>query len=91
MSAISLSRTVLTAVLAAAIAVTGAGCGQSDPGDDTHPQRVPASNGPTTSPGTSSSAPAEEESRMRIQITIGEQRFGATFGESAATWSLSCP
>jgi hypothetical protein len=84
----SLSRTVLTAVLAAAIAVAGAGCGDADPGDDTRPPVAPVSNGQTTSPSTSSTTAAKEESRIRIQITIGEQRFQATLSQSTAARDL---
>jgi len=84
----SLSRTVLTAGLSAAVAVAGAGCGNADRVDDPRLPTAPVSNGPTTSPSTGGSAPAKEESRMRIQITIGEQRLGATLTESAAARDL---
>ena len=73
--------------------MAGAGCGDAEPGDDTTPPTAPVSSSPTTSPSTGRSDPAKEEDRMRIQITIGEQRFHATLAESAAARDLSpsCP
>jgi hypothetical protein len=84
----ALPRAVLTAVLATAFAVAGAGCGATDPGDDPRPPTAPVSNTQRTSPSTVGTTAAEEESVMRIQITIGEQRFQATLTASAATRDL---
>lgn len=87
--AIPTSRTLGAVLLSVAIAVTGAGCSRPEPGDDTRPQTAPASNSPTTSLNTESTASAkEEESRMRIQITIGGQRFQSTLAESSAARDL---
>ena len=84
------SRALLTAaqtmVLTAAVAVVGAGCA-AEPGNDTTPPTTPVSSSPTTSPSTGRSD-AAKENRMRIQITIGEQRFHATLSESAAASDL---
>ena len=88
MSAIPLSRTVLAAVLAAAVAAAGAGCGDADPSHDPDPLTAPVSSDPTTSPSDRGSAAVKEESMMTIQISIGEQRFGATLADSAATRDL---
>ncbi|PJJ56101.1 hypothetical protein CLV56_0305 [Mumia flava] len=62
------------------------------------PTRSPgdgAGGSPSGEPGGSASAGREsaggargEEDRLRIQITIGEQRFGATLAESAAARDL---
>jgi hypothetical protein len=88
----SLSRTVpttlLTAAVTAAVAVVGAGCGDSGSSSDSPPPAASALSAPTTPPSTGRSEPAEEEKSMRIQVTIGEQRFGATLSESAATRDL---
>src|SRR4051794_37054801 len=80
--------TVLTAVTVAAVGVVGAGCADSEPGDNPAPRAAPVSSSPTTSPSTTRRDPPKEETRMRIQITIGEQRFSATLAESAAARDL---
>jgi hypothetical protein len=81
--------------------VGAAGCGDADPGNGTSPPTAPVRSSLTTSPSASRSDAAEsrrdspatssapnEEDRMRIEITIGEQRFQATLSNSAATRSL---
>jgi hypothetical protein len=92
----SLSRTRLISVIAA-VGILGAGCGESGsryapvppdapaaaPGNSTSPDRnAPSSDTPMPNPS------ADEDKRMRIEITIGGQRFGATLTESAATRDL---
>jgi hypothetical protein len=75
----------LVALLALLVA---AGCGER--GDSVEPSAAPVpSAGPTASPpsGTAALGPAEEED-MRVQITIGEQRFTATLFDSAAARGL---
>ena len=87
-------RALLAAVLTAAVGVVVAGCSDTDPGDGTTSPTAPVSSGPTTSPnndrneGNDRNDESEKEDRMRIQITIGGQRFGATLGESAAARDL---
>ena len=84
-------RALLAAVLTAAVGVVVAGCSDTDPGDGTTSPPAPVSSGPTTSPNNDRndrSDESEKEDRMRIQITIGGQRFGATLGESAAARDL---
>ena len=83
----SQSRTALTAVLTAAVGVVGAGCGDGEAGNDTPSPAAPV-NSATTPAGDSRGDAVMEEDRMRIQITIGEQRFGATLAESAAVRDL---
>ncbi|WP_404388761.1 cyclophilin-like fold protein [Humibacillus xanthopallidus] len=81
----------------AAVGILGAGCGDAGsrytpvspdapataPGTSTSPDRNgPSSDTPTATPS------ADEEKRMRIEITIGGQRFRATLTESAAARDL---
>ena len=82
------SRALLAAVLTAAVGVSGASCSDTDPADDTTSPSAPVSSGPTTSPGNDPNDDSQQENRMRIQITIGEQRFGASLAESAAARDL---
>jgi hypothetical protein len=80
------SRALVTAALFAAVGVVGAACG-AQPRKDTTPLPAPVSSNPTTSPSTTRND-AKKETRMRIQITIGEQRFSASLSESAAAQDL---
>ena len=84
------SQGLLTAALSATLVMVGAGCGRDENGTDTARRPVPASSSPTTSTGedTGYNNRAKEENGMRIQITIGEQRFAATLTESAAARDL---
>jgi hypothetical protein len=72
-----------------AAAMVGAGCGDVQPEDQT---ATSTSTAPPRSPTASTSIDredkSEKENRMRIQITIGKQRFGATLDESAAARDL---
>jgi hypothetical protein len=78
---------MLISVLSAAIAMVGAGCGDAGPSIDTTPPAEPASSNPTTSTDTTRNDTPKED-RMKIQITIGEQRFDATLTQSAAARDL---
>lgn len=80
------ARTRLVATVSAALALAGTACSGARTTDDTAATSVPVSG-----PVTSTSAPRHttpREDRMRIQITIGEQRFGATLSESDASRDL---
>ena len=75
-------------------ALLGAGCGA---GGDTNGDQVTADPESTThstpTPARSPAGPAGEptetqENRMNIQITIGDQTFGATLSDSLATRDL---
>ena len=79
----------LIAVLAA-VGVVGAGCSGTRPDNATATptSTAPIRSSPTTSASTDRDDESEKENRMRIQITIDDQRFGATLGESAATRDL---
>ena len=95
-------RNVLGALLTAVVGLTLAGCGSADRSsgqstttDVASPSRATAapSNGhtsPTEGPTTSSSASSytDQEDRMLIRITIGDQRFQATLADSAASRDL---
>ena len=91
MTAMRHSRTTLTAVLPALalVAALGAGCA-----DSTTPQ-TPAADRETTTVSTISPPPSRstddptEANPMQIQITIGDQQFGATLEESAAARDLA--
>ena len=76
------SRTLLTALLSATIATVGAGCGDAEPSNAT---TRPASS---TNPTTPTRNDTPQEDGMKIQITIGKQRFDATLTESAAARDL---
>jgi hypothetical protein len=79
------SRTLLTALLSATIATVGAGCGDAEPSNAT--TRPASSTNPTT-PTRNTRNDTPQEDGMKIQITIGEQRFDATLTESAAARDL---
>ena len=95
-------RNVLGALLTAVVGLTLAGCGSADRSsgqstttDVASPSRATAapSNGhtsPTEGPTTSSSASSytDQEDRMLIRITIGDQRFQATLADSPASRDL---
>jgi hypothetical protein len=82
------SRALLTAALSATIAITGAGCDDAEHSNTTTtPPTAGASNKPTRATGTAPNDTPSEDS-MKIQITIGEQRFEATLTESAAAHDL---
>ena len=96
------SRALLPAALSV-LAMLGAGCAHAAPGAEATQSTEPlasAGSSPSanTSPsaGSNPSAPAsptpgdtpEKEKGVKIQITIGEQRLGATLTESAAARDL---
>jgi hypothetical protein len=89
MPSIPLPRRIPVAALSVvAIGVAGAGCGDTE----TSPGRTPTTPSPTQTPVDSQNPRTTSESpqddRMRIRITIGEQRFQATLLDSAATEDL---
>jgi len=75
-----------------ALAVVGAGCGVRSEAESTNataPTTSPVRAGPTPSQSVSLDEQVEKEPRMmKIQISIGEQRFTATLSESAAARDL---
>ena len=90
----SLSRTTLTAVSTMALtSVLATGCGD----DATHDGPGPAvrerststtAQGTSRSPASNKGSDHMENNQMRIQITIGDQRFRATLTDSAAARDL---
>jgi hypothetical protein len=96
-----MGRTRLIAVLTAAVGVLVAGCGDAENGNGRPPTDAAPTSSPDNSPtagrtgaarsGTSNPIPSaadNQEDRMRIQITIGDQRFHATLSDSAAARDL---
>ena len=83
------SRTLLSALLSATIALVGAGCGDAEPSSGTTRAGAPASSSSnlTTSTSTTGNVTPQEDG-TKIQITIGEQRFDATLSESATARDL---
>lgn len=79
-------RAMLTAALCAGIALVSAACGGTEPGGGTPPP-ASASISPTTAPSPARTDTPTEDT-VKIQITIGEQRFEATLTESAAARDL---
>ncbi len=83
-----MSRTFLAAALSAVVGLAGAGCGANETGAGR-----PAAGAPSTTSATPSHTPtptseSPRDDRMRIDITIGEQRFQATLSDSAAARDL---
>jgi hypothetical protein len=78
------SRALLRAALSAAVALSGAGCGDAEPPEDAATPPASARSDPSPSTSTSHDDTPDEDS-MKITITIGEQRFQATLIDSAAT------
>ena len=83
-----LRRRIPVAVLAVAIGVGGAGCGDTE----THTDPTPATPSPTRTPlhpqNPTTTSESPQDDRMRIHVTIGEQRFQATLVDSAAARDL---
>jgi hypothetical protein len=91
---------MLIAVLSAAVCVVGAGCGDGDIPNGQTPTAAPSTSSPGNAPragpdeppgqGTSGtpSTVEDQEDRMKIDITIGWQRFRATLADSAAARDL---
>ena len=82
------SRALLTALLSATIAMVGAGCGDAEPRTHTTLPAAPASSSNPATPTSTTRNDIPQEDGMKIQITIGEQRFDATLTESAAARDL---
>ena len=78
------SRTVAWAALFMAVGLTAAGCGDTGPSADGTPSTGgPATPRSSTTPSPSDAPPLQDE-QVKIQITIGDQRFQATIFNSAA-------
>jgi hypothetical protein len=74
---------VVTVALCAILGVFGAGCSDTNRYTGTTP---PTASVDGTTAGSTSTP--DEEKRMRIEITIGDQHFRATLSESAAARDL---
>lgn len=80
-----MSRTLLATALSAVVGLAGTGCGDTETGLATGPPSI-ASPTPSQNPTPTSESPRDD--RMRINITIGAQRFRATLSDSAAARDL---
>lgn len=81
-----LSRPLLAAAIVAALA-TGCGEAQQPPADPVLTMS-PTTSGATTTTPTPSPTSESETPSMKIQVTIGDQLFGATLTDSPATRDL---
>jgi hypothetical protein len=91
-------RNVLGALLTAAVGLTLAGCGSADrPSGQSTATGVASPSRATAAPshghasateGPRTSSYTDQEDRMLIRITIGDQRFQATLADSAASRDL---
>jgi hypothetical protein len=88
MPSIPVSRTLLATALSALLGLAVAGCG--DTGTDTGraPTGASSATGPTDPHDPTPTSESPQDDRMRIDITIGEQRFHATLSDSAAARDL---
>jgi hypothetical protein len=88
MPSIPVSRTLLATALSALLGLAVAGCG--DTGTDTGrpPAGAPSTTGPTDPHNPTPTSESPQDDHMRIDITIGEQRFHATLPDSAAARDL---
>jgi hypothetical protein len=80
------SRTLLATALSALVALAGAGCGDSGADSGRPPTGASSTSGPTDPPDPTTQIPQDDH--MRVDITIGEQRFHATLSDSAAARDL---
>ena len=78
------TRRWLVAALATMTALGGTACSSTRSGDGTTPTAVSTGSMPKGTPLTIT----PQEDGMRIQITIGDERFHATLSDSAATRDL---
>ena len=80
-------RAVLCAALLTVVGLTVAGCGADGQSGDTH-GGTPSTAGQATVQQSNTTSrtdtPPDQDDQMKIQITIGDQRFAATIFDSAA-------
>jgi hypothetical protein len=77
------AHTALSALLTAAVGLTAAGCGTSDDPDPQPTTRETSQSEPQQRDATGRPSPANnQESPLRIQITVDNQRFQATLTDS---------
>jgi hypothetical protein len=93
MPSIPISRTLLATALSAVVGLAGAGCGDTQTDTGRPPTAASSTSAPSTTSPTNSQNPtptseSPQDDRMRITITIGEQRLHATLSDSAAAGDL---
>jgi hypothetical protein len=86
------SRTLLALALSALVGFASAGCGDTETDTGPFPTGASSTGTPPTSP-TDPNDPtpiseSPQDDHMRVNITIGEQRFHATLADSAAARDL---
>jgi hypothetical protein len=86
-------RTILATALSAVVGVAGVACGDTESGTGRQPTGASSAAAPSTTSPTHSQNPtptseSPQDDRMRIHITIGEQRFQATLSDSPAASDL---
>lgn len=86
-------RTTPPRIALLAFGMVVAGCSAAQPENEAATPAAPTTSSPTASPsndpdGATQENDAEKEDSMRVEITIGEQRFDATLTESAAAHDL---
>jgi hypothetical protein len=88
MPSIRMSRTLLATALSAVVVLAGTGCGETETGTGRLPTGAPSTASPTHARNPTSTSDSPQDDRMKINITIGEQRFQATLSDSAAARDL---
>ena len=88
-----MSRTLLATALSAVLGLACAGCGGNEtgagrPATAASSTGAPSTTGPTQSHNPTPTSESPRDDRMRIDITIGDQRFQATLSDSAAARDL---
>ena len=79
-----MTRILMSVLAATGLALAGAGCSRAT----TEPGAAPAPTGtPTTTPDAGDGA-TDQETRVRISITVGEERLAATLPDTPAARDL---
>ena len=74
--------------MSAVVVLAGTGCGETETGAGRLPTGAPSTASPTHSRNPTSTSESPQDDRMKINITIGEERFQATLSDSAAARDL---
>ena len=88
MPSIRMSRMLLAMALSAVVVRAGTGCGEIETGSGRLPTGAPSTASPTHARNPTPTSDSPQDDRMKINITIGEQRFQATLSDSAAARDL---
>ena len=88
MPSIRMSGTLLAMALSAVVLLAGTGCGDTQAGTGGLPTGARSTASPTHSPSPTPTSESPQDDRMKINITIGKQRFQAALFDSAAARDL---